>query len=332
MEEKALIVAEKLDVAVLFTSDGMEETLNKIKEKAMAHVPDISTDQGRKDIASLAHKVARSKTLIDDLGKDLVSDWKKKAKSIDEHRKTARDFLDGLKSDVRKPLDDYEAEQALIKEEEDRKEKAKIEARLAVLQKVGCSLPFFDVAAMTDDEYEDRLRKATEAYDAEQKRLADEEAARKAEADRLEKQRQEQEAKAKEIEEAQRKIDSEKKALEDAKREAEHQAAIEKARKEAAEQAKKEAEEATTLAVKVVADKADREAREAKEKAEREAAELTRKEKLRPDKDKLVLYGKALMDVPRPELTDKAAKEILGYATGAVYQILKTIAKRAEEI
>jgi len=38
------------------------------------------------------------------------------------------------------------------------------------------------------------------------------------------------------------------------------------------------------------------------------------------------------MDVPRPDLKDKDAKEILGYATGAVYQILKTIAKKAGEL
>jgi hypothetical protein len=332
MEEKSLIVAEKLDVAVLFTSGGMEETLNKIKEKAMSHVPDISTEQGRKDIASMAHKVARSKTLIDDLGKDRMAEAKKIIDAINPLRKQARDFLDALKSDVRKPLDDYEAEQARIKAEEDRKEKAKTDARIAALQEVGCVLGFFEVAGMTDDAFEDRLRKATAEKEARLARLEAEEAVQKAESDRLEKQRQEQAAEAARLAEEKRKIEAEKKALEDAKREAEHRASIEKARKEAEEQAKKDAEEAAAFAVKKAAEKSERDANEAKEKAKREAAELARNEALKPDKERLISYGKALMDVPRPELSDKAAKEILGYATGTVYQILKTIAKRAEEL
>lgn len=350
MEEKALIVADKLDVAVLFTSSGMEETLNKIKEKAMAHVPDISTDQGRKDIASLAHKVARTKTLIDDFGKDRIAEAKKIIDAINPLRKQARDFLDALKSDVRKPLDDYEAEQARIKEEEDRKEKAKIEARIVALQKVSCVLPFFDVAGMTDDEFEDRLRKATEAHEAEKKRLADEEAARKAEAERLEKQRQEQAAEAARLAEVQRKIDEqgrkaraemeeanrkEREAIEAERRKIEaEKKALDDAKRAEQERKDREAfEESVRVAHEIAAAKeAERKAREAQEKAERESAELIRQEQLRPDKDKLILYGKALMDVPRPELSDKAAKEILGYATNAVYQILKTIAKRAEEL
>ena len=40
---------------------------------------------------------------------------------------------------------------------------------------------------------------------------------------------------------------------------------------------------------------------------------------------------KALMDVPKPELKNKAAKEILGSASEAVYQILKNISKKVEE-
>ncbi len=40
--------------------------------------PDIDTRKGRKAIASLAAKVARSKTYLDGLGKDLVAGWKRR--------------------------------------------------------------------------------------------------------------------------------------------------------------------------------------------------------------------------------------------------------------
>ena len=70
MDNNALIAVERLDVAVIFSESGMPKLLSEIKEKVIAHVPDVTTDSGRKDIASLAYNIARSKTLIDNLGKD----------------------------------------------------------------------------------------------------------------------------------------------------------------------------------------------------------------------------------------------------------------------
>ena len=174
MNETALIVAEKLDIAVLFSGDGMDKILKEIESKAMAHVPDLTTAQGRDDIKSMAYKVAQSKTLIDGLGKDLVSDWKKKAKAIDDHRKTARDFLDDLKVKVRQPLTDWETVEAEKKEEADRKEREKVDARIAELAAFGKTLPFFEVAGWDDDKYNEVVRTVRAEHEAEQKRLADE--------------------------------------------------------------------------------------------------------------------------------------------------------------
>ena len=64
----------------------------------------------------------------------MVSDWKAKAKKVDAVRKHARDFLDGLKDEVRMPLTEWEAAEELRQEEEDRKEKVKIQARVDELQ------------------------------------------------------------------------------------------------------------------------------------------------------------------------------------------------------
>jgi transcription termination factor Rho len=81
-EESALIPASKLDVAIIFSDEGLEEILTEIERQVKAHVPDVTTDHGRKDIASLAYKVARSKTVVDDFGKSVISDWKKKTDNI----------------------------------------------------------------------------------------------------------------------------------------------------------------------------------------------------------------------------------------------------------
>ncbi|OCS62006.1 hypothetical protein BBZ50_02590 [Escherichia coli] len=52
----------------------------------MSFVPDITTAKGRKEIASLAYKVAQTKTYLDGLGKDLVAELKEIPKLIDANR------------------------------------------------------------------------------------------------------------------------------------------------------------------------------------------------------------------------------------------------------
>ncbi|MFH7094632.1 hypothetical protein ACHWI2_18880, partial [Klebsiella pneumoniae] len=81
-------------------------------------VPDVTTKKGRDAIASMALKVARSKTYIDNAGKDLVAELKALPKQIDESRRVVRERLDALKDEVRRPLTEWEAEQERIKAEE----------------------------------------------------------------------------------------------------------------------------------------------------------------------------------------------------------------------
>lgn len=103
--------------AEIFKPGGIDAVLESLETQVRADAAalDISTPKGRKDIASLAYKVSRSKTALDEAGKTLVEDMKAQTKAIDLERKKARDRLDALKDEVRKPLDDYEAaEQARI--------------------------------------------------------------------------------------------------------------------------------------------------------------------------------------------------------------------------
>lgn len=101
---------ENLNPTQLFASKGakLSTLLVAIRKQFTAEVPDISTEEGRKRIASLAHKVARTKTAIDTVGKNFVSEQKLALSAIDERRKESRDYLDRLKLEVRKPLNDYE--------------------------------------------------------------------------------------------------------------------------------------------------------------------------------------------------------------------------------
>ena len=120
--ELELVETKTLDALVIFTNpDGLDKILKEIENKVSGIVPDISTQKGRKEIASLAYKVAQSKTLIDKLGAELTADWKDRAKKVDVSRKRARDFLDSLKDRVRQPLTEWEeAEAKRIADEEAR--------------------------------------------------------------------------------------------------------------------------------------------------------------------------------------------------------------------
>ena len=92
---------------------GLDPYLAKIKEELDAFVPDVSTKKGRDAIASIAYKVAKGKTALDNIGKDLVAELKDVPKKIDAERKRMRDLLDQWKDEVRKPLTDWEeAEEA----------------------------------------------------------------------------------------------------------------------------------------------------------------------------------------------------------------------------
>lgn len=122
-----LIVVEKTTAMAVFTeSSKLDPLLAKITEKAKSLVPDTSTAKGRKEIASIAYQVARTKTYLDSLGKDLVDDLKEVPKKIDASRKKTRDYLDALAQEVRKPLDDWEAEQERISAEKKAKEEAEL--------------------------------------------------------------------------------------------------------------------------------------------------------------------------------------------------------------
>lgn len=97
-----------LSPAVVFGGSGLDPLLEKITLEARSLVPDLSTAKGRKEIASMANKVARSKTYLDGFGKDFVADQKASIKLVDNERKRLRDYLDALKTEVRQPLTEYE--------------------------------------------------------------------------------------------------------------------------------------------------------------------------------------------------------------------------------
>ena len=109
--------------AIIFQKGGIQPILDAIRDEVIGEVPDLETEKGRKQIASLAHKVSRSKTALDAMGKDLADELNAQLKPINAERKLARDTLDALRDEVRKPLNDFEAaKEAALRAENERLE------------------------------------------------------------------------------------------------------------------------------------------------------------------------------------------------------------------
>ena len=123
MNMSELIIYEQIKIeqqalAVAFSTDGginsiIEQITTQAREKARNL--DAETPKGRKELASIAYSVSKTKTWLDEQGKNLVSEAKSKIKVVDNERKAVRDQLDLLRDEIRKPVTDFEdAERKLI--------------------------------------------------------------------------------------------------------------------------------------------------------------------------------------------------------------------------
>lgn len=183
-----LVVIEKNNAMAVFTSnEQLDPLIEAIEKEARSLVPDVSTKKGRDAIASMAHKVARSKTYIDNAGKELVSELKALPKKIDESRRIARERLDALKDEVRLPLTEWEAEQDRLKKEEEeriaaeayskmRDEADRMNADFDVARAEALNIKFeadHELALLMNDAFD--REQAEKAAEAERQRIAHEE-------------------------------------------------------------------------------------------------------------------------------------------------------------
>lgn len=261
-----LVVIEPVNALAVFKSaDQIEEILQKVEREVMSFVPDVTTAKGRKEIASLAYKVAQTKTYLDGLGKDLVAELKEVPKLIDANRKTVRDRLDALRDKARQPYTDWEAEQERIKQEE--------EARIAA-EKLAAQIESDHEYALLMDKDFDR-EKAEKEAEAERQRIAREEELKRQAAEKAK--REAEEAAQREIEAASARERAALLAKERAEQEAKEAAErAEREKKEAAERAEREKQEAIAAEQRKAQEEADRIRREAEAKEKARLAEEQR--------------------------------------------------------
>lgn len=334
------VIEQNAIVQAFQSENGIQSLFDRMAEQARSIVPDVSTKKGRDAIASQAYKVSKSKTAVDNHGKELVVGIKAQAAVIDKDRKAWRDQCDALRDEIRKPLDDWE------KAEKDRV--AKHEQSIAAIHFYKTSViadkdslwlkgviknvedmvvdssfeEFEEQAKLAKFETLEFLRKALvdrEKYEAEQAEL---ERLRIAEVERQQKERDEaiaRQAAENARKEVEQKAQAEREKAEREKLEAEQREARLKAEKEAAElreqqlktqaeQAAKQAEIDRQNAVEAERNRIEQEAK-AKADAERKAEEQRKAnvEHMRSINREAI---KALC-FEIPSLTEEVAKDVI---------------------
>lgn len=309
----AIATVEANPVAVLTDAKVYSDFYAQMKGEVDEFVPDLSTVTGRKAIASLAYKVTRTKTAIDEAGKKLNEEARAQINAVDAQRRKIREELDGLAELARKPLTEWETA------EEERKASCD-----AILNRIGIArivthddtpetvtarLEQTRSEAIVQEQFGDGYQfavdakaSAIESLEAAAQRLA-QEAADRAELARL---RREQE---------------EREAQEFAKKEEARMAAQAEAEREAAAR-RDEASEAARLAEIAAAEERSREA--AKREAEREAqakiaaAEAEAKRLRKIDDDRKAAEKKAA-DEQAARDADRAHRgKVMGAAKDAI--------------
>lgn len=326
-------------VAVLTDPKTYSEFYERIKAEVGSHTPDLTTERGRKEIASLAYKVTRSKTAIDEAGKKLNEDARAKINAVDAQRRKIRDELDALAEDVRRPLTDWEnAEKAR------EQEAAHVRSRLREL----AVLPHGASAQYISDTIGDLrdlvinpeifLGNTEDTENAKQAALrsleATHAAALKAEQDAADLARLRAELEARQQAEREANERAEQERLEQErqqKAEAEYKANVAKAAEEArqAEIAKAKAEQdrikreaaakvaAAEAEARAIKEKAEREERDRQEQLERTKREEEARQKDREHRGKVMGEAKqALIDVGATE--DLAKKIVLAIVAGEI--------------
>jgi len=275
----------------------------------------IVTDPSDKDQAAIVHEarleLKRARIKIVKVHKQIKEDALAYCRACDGEKNR----LVGPLAEEEKRLEaeeqkhiDYIKEQARLAEEAAR---AIIDGRIAELVKYGVSMPYMDLAVMSNEEYCDTLARAESEHT---KRLAEEverEAVRQAEDARLQKERAEQAERQRQLDAELAAFLAERKAFEQEKAEAE-------AKIKAEEDAKAAAEAAARAQI-------ERDEQKAKDKARQKA--------LKPDRKALTQYvddlATAFANIPEPTLEHAESrmicKSVVAFILSALAQAKSTV-------
>lgn len=131
---KDLIALEQKQLPELYVKNGFDPLIDKVKEKIVDFVADVSTDKGRKEVAGIVKWIRDGRVEIEKRGLSLTNTKRQEIKEeIDAmiaERKRVKEAFSGLEIEVGQPLTDY-------KEEKKREKKAELERVQDIKNRIG---------------------------------------------------------------------------------------------------------------------------------------------------------------------------------------------------
>jgi hypothetical protein len=103
-EDKEIVVLEQKTAEELFTAEGKQWIVEKVKKHLSIFDYNIATKEGRTAINAMARKIGGLQNRVTDLKKQTTAEWKEKAKKIDMQGKAIDDALESIKQQFREPL------------------------------------------------------------------------------------------------------------------------------------------------------------------------------------------------------------------------------------
>jgi DNA repair exonuclease SbcCD ATPase subunit len=111
----------KINLQKLFTPEGMDLMIAEIRKDALCFEGDMTTKEGRKQIKSMAYRVACSKAPLEGLAKELKEDHQAIIAGINGQVTKFKKSFDELRDEIRKPIDEIEEREAAeLKARQDR--------------------------------------------------------------------------------------------------------------------------------------------------------------------------------------------------------------------
>lgn len=314
-----LIVAEAQRNAIALFTDGKRysDFYERVKASVSTFEPDVSTEKGRREIASVAFRVTKAKTTLDKAGFALTEEWRKKTAAVNAARKRMVTELDELADEIRRPLTEWEKREAERSQRVDQeiqhfRSQASVgeDEAAADVERRCCAL---DGYVVDPDLYQDRLDEgqsakeaAVEALRRAVQRLRQEEADR-AELERLRREAAEREEAERLAREKREREEQERREREQAERRRAEEKERRKAEIAAAEQrARVEAEQRARAEERRAADE-----RLAEERRQREAAEAEAAEARRNEQERLAWEERERMEREKREADERHRKAVI---------------------
>lgn len=111
-EGKALFVVPSPSDVLLHEEKLEAFITDVVRPEISALSVDLTTKKGRDEVKSLAFKVTRTKTFLDELGTELAMEARAKVKQVDDARRRVRERFGELRDEVRKPVEEWEAKES----------------------------------------------------------------------------------------------------------------------------------------------------------------------------------------------------------------------------